>query len=254
MAQIMMTVQYDGTNYSGWQRQKRENTIQTVIEESLSKILKTQIKIRGAGRTDAGVHALGQVASFKGEIKMSLDILKKALNHLLPKDIRVIDLKEVEPDFHPQYSAKRKSYIYFICLDEECSCFINRYVWHYPRKVDLKLMEYSLKLFKGTVDFTAFSGSTDVKNKIRTVYNFSLQSFNELCFMDMKVQGNFIKLRIEADGFLKYMVRNIIGCIVEIGNGRLNSEDIKEALKSGKRPSSMQTAPPNGLFLERIVY
>lgn len=249
-----MTIQYDGTNYFGWQSQKKAQTIQAKIEESLHKIFKKKIKIRGAGRTDAGVHALGQVATFKAEPKMSLEVLKKVLNSLLPDDIKITDMQKVEDSFHPQYSVKRKSYIYYLCLDEECSCFIQRYVWHYPRKLNLSLMENAICLFKGMKDFTAFSGSSDVKNKIRTVYDFTMQSLTKLCFMDMCLNGNFIKFRIEADGFLRYMIRNLVGCIVEIGKGNLSIESIQEAFESGKRPSPMQTAPPNGLFLEKVIY
>lgn len=254
MTNIKMTIQYDGTNYFGWQRQKRGQTIQATIEECLRKIFQREIKIRGAGRTDAGVHALGQVATFKAELKMSLGVLKKVLNSLLPDDIKITDIEKVEDSFHPQYSVKRKSYIYYLCLDEECSCFIQRYVWHYPWKLDLFLMEEALSLFKGTKDFTAFSGSTDVKNKIRTVYDFTMQPFTNLCFLDMFMIGNFIKIRIEADGFLKYMVRNLVGCIVEIGKGKLRIEAVQKAFESGKRPSTMQTAPSNGLFLEKVIY
>lgn len=249
-----MIVQYDGTRYSGWQRQKKGGDIQTVIEKVISKIFKRDIKIRGAGRTDAGVHALGQVASFKADVKMPLIALKKVLNSLLPEDIRIVSLEEVDESFHPQYSVKKKSYIYYVCFDEECSCFIKRYVWHYPRQLNLQLMKEAVFLFKGTMDFTAFSGSTDVKNKIRTVYDFAIQSLSELHFMDIKLDGNFIKFRIEADGFLRYMVRNIVGCMIELGRGRLSYEQIKRAIDSRERPKPLQTAPASGLFLERIFY
>lgn len=254
MTHIKMIVQYDGTRYYGWQRQKKGGDIQTVIEKAISKIFKRDIKIRGAGRTDAGVHALGQVASFKADLKMPLSSLKKVLNSLLPEDIRIVSLEEVDESFHPQYSVKKKSYVYYVCLDEECSCFIKRYVWHYPRPLDLSLMKEAVSLFKGTIDFTAFSGSTNVKNKIRTVYDFTIQFLSELYFMDMKIKGNFIKFRIEADGFLKYMVRNIVGCMIELGRGRLTYEQIKKAINRKERPKPLQTAPSSGLFLERIFY
>ncbi|MGB9711257.1 MAG: tRNA pseudouridine(38-40) synthase TruA [Thermodesulfovibrio sp.] len=254
MVNVKMTIQYDGSNYSGWQRQKKELSIQAVIEGALSKIFQTEIKIRGAGRTDAGVHAIEQVATFKANVKMPLSSLKKALNSLLPPDIRVIEVEEVVAEFHPQYSVKRKSYVYYLCIDEQCCCFIQRYVWHYPRKLNLSLMEESLSLFKGTRDFTAFSGSTEVKNKVRTVYDFTMQRLDNFCFMDMNMSGNFIKFRIEADGFLRFMVRNIVGCIVEVGREKLSIESINEAFITGKRPSRMQTAPSRGLFLEKIYY
>ncbi|GAB6182306.1 tRNA pseudouridine(38-40) synthase TruA [Thermodesulfovibrio hydrogeniphilus] len=254
MANIMMTIQYDGTNYLGWQRQKKGNAVQAKIEEALSEIFKKEIKIRGAGRTDAGVHALSQVASFKEALKLPLYILKKAVNSLLPSDIRVINIQEVDDTFHPRFSAKRKSYIYYLYNDEECSCFIQRYVWHYKRKLNLSAMQDAARLFIGCHDFTAFSGSTDVKDKVRTIYDLSVEPVESLCFLDMEIRGSFLKFRIEADGFLKYMARNIVGCLVEVGRGGLSMDNIQEAINTGKRPNPLRTAPPQGLFLEKITY
>lgn len=254
MRHIKLTIQYDGTAYHGWQRQKKRPTVQSVIEEKLSEILKTQIKVRGAGRTDAGVHALGQVATFKAPIKLSLQTLKKALNALLPKDIRVVSLEEVDENFHPQYDVKKKSYVYYVCTDKECSPFLQRYVWNYTWKVDYQLMKNALPLFIGTKDFSAVSESTEVKNKVRTVFDYTMEIFNEFFLLDIKFEGNFIKFRIEADGFLKYMVRNIVGCTLEIGRGRLMIEQLYEAIKKGVRPTPLQTAPAHGLFLEKIFY
>lgn len=254
MAHVKMTIQYDGSNYFGWQRQKKTQTIQAKIEEALSKIFRREIKIRGAGRTDAGVHALAQVATFKAEFSFDLYILKKALNSLLPFDIKIVEIENVEKSFHPQYSAKRKSYIYYLCCDEYCSPFIQRYVWHYGRRLNLSTMQEAQALFIGTHDFTAFSGSTEVKNKIRTVHDLKVELSDKIYFLDMKIEGFFIKFRIEADGFLKYMARNIVGSLVELGRGALSKEAIYEAIERGKRPNPLKTAPPHGLFLERIVY
>ncbi len=254
MANIMMIIQYDGTNYKGWQRQKKGDTVQAKIEEALSEIFKKEIKIRGAGRTDAGVHALCQVASFKEDLKLPLYILKKAINSMLPSDIRVINIQEVDENFHPRFSAKRKSYVYYLCNDEDCSCFIQRYVWHYKKKLDLSAIKEAAELFIGCHDFTAFSGSTDVKDKVRTIYNLSVEPVESLYFLDMKIRGSFLKFRIEADGFLKYMVRNIVGCLVEVGRGGLSIDNIQEALNTGRRPNPLRTAPPRGLFLEKIFY
>jgi tRNA pseudouridine38-40 synthase len=254
MSKIKMAIEYDGTNYRGWQRQKKGKSIQATIEEVLSKILKSDIKIRGSGRTDAGVHALGQVATFNFDLKFSLDILKKAINANLPPDIRVVDLEEVDESFHPQYDVKKKSYIYYLCIDEDCSCFLKRYVWHYPIKLDLSIMNQAKEILIGTMNFQSFSGSTDVKNKIRTVYQINLEFLNKLSFMDMELKGSFIKFRIEADGFLKYMARNIVGFLIEIGRGALTIDTVKETIKKGERPTPLRTAPPQGLFLERIVY
>lgn len=254
MSQIKMTIQYDGTNYYGWQRQKKGQTIQGKIEECLTKIFKKKIKIRGAGRTDAGVHAIGQVATFKFDINFQLYILKRALNALLPPDIRIMDIEEVDDNFHPQYSVKSKSYIYYLCYSEYCSPFIQRYVWHYGKTLSISGMREAKKLFIGTHDFTPFSGSTAVKDKVRTIYNLTVEPANKLYFLDMTIKGSFIKFRIEADGFLKYMARNIVGALVELGRGKLTEEKIKEAIKKLKKPNPLRTAPAHGLFLEKIVY
>lgn len=254
MANIKMTIQYDGSNYFGWQRQKQQQTIQAKIEEALSRIFKKEIKIRGAGRTDTGVHALAQVATFKADFNFDLYILKKVLNSLLPFDIKVIEMENVEKSFHPQYAIKRKSYIYYLCCDEYCSPFIQKYVWHYGRTLNISFMREVKEMFIGTHDFTAFSGSTEVKNKIRTIYALTIETSDNLHFLDMTMKGSFIKFGVEADGFLKYMTRNIIGSLVELGRGALSKETINEAIKKGKRPNPLRTAPPQGLFLERIVY
>lgn len=254
MARIKLTIQYDGTNYLGWQRQKKGQTIQAKIEEVLGKIFKGEIKIRGAGRTDAGVHALGQVATFNWDFNFPINKLKKAMNSLLPSDIRIIDVEETNESFHPQYSVKKKSYLYYICYDEYCNPFFQRYFWHYERRLNLYLMEESKKLFLGTKDFTPFSGSNEVKDRVRTVYSLTIEPSEELYFLDMTIKGSFVKIRIEADGFLKYMVRNIVGCLVEVGRGGLTNRAIEDAIKNGRRPNPLRTAPPQGLFLEKIIY
>lgn len=249
-----MTIQYDGTNYFGWQRQKKGPTIQAQIEESLRKIFKKEIKIRGAGRTDAGVHALAQIATFKVDLNFPLHNLKKALNALLPSDIKVTEVEEFDKNFHPQYSVKSKSYVYYLYQNEYCSPFIQRYVWHYVKELNLNAIQKAKELFIGKFDFTAFSGRTTVKDKVRTVYSLTVEPSDTIYFLDMKIKGNFIKFRIEANGFLKYMARNIVGALVELGKERLTEETLKEALTTGNRPNSLRTAPPQGLFLERIIY
>lgn len=254
MKNYKMSIQYDGTDYFGWQRQKKHRSVQATIEEALSKILKVETKIRGAGRTDAGVHALEQVATFRGELNISLENLKKALNSLLPPSIRVFHIEEVDSTFHPQYSAKRKSYVYYLCNHSLCSPFLMRYVWNLSWKLNLQDMQKATKHFIGRADFSAFSGSTDVKDKVRTIFEISIEPTSKLNFLDMAFQGNFLKFRIEADGFLKYMARNIVGVLVEIGRGALEENAIIEAFRDGIRPTPLRTAPPQGLFLEKIYY
>lgn len=254
MTHLKLTIQYDGTNYYGWQRQKKGQTIQSKIEEVLSEIFKKDIKIRGAGRTDAGVHALGQVATFKTVLNFPLSNLRRALNSLLPSDIRILEIEEVDKDFHPQYSVKRKSYLYYVLNDDYCSPFIHRYVWHMREKIDLSKVFKSKHLFEGRRDFTPFCGSTEIKDKIRTVYSLTVELLDRIHFLDMHLRGRFIKFRIEADGFLKYMVRNIVGALIELGAGRLHEDAIIEAFNLGKRPNPLRTAPAKGLFLEKICY
>lgn len=254
MKNYKMTIQYDGTDFYGWQRQRNQRSVQSTIEDALSKILRRETKIRGAGRTDAGVHALEQVATFRGEVTFPLENLKKVLNSILPNSIRVLNIEEVDQTFHPQYSAKMKSYVYYICNESVCSPFLARFTWHIDFSLNIQSMQWVSKLFQRSADFSAFSGSTEVKNRVRTVYEVTVEPSERLCFLDIDLAGNFIKFRIVADGFLRYMARNIVGALVEIGRGSITEQAIIVALTEGVRPSPLRTAPPQGLFLERIYY
>ncbi len=253
MKKIKLIIEYDGTAYQGWQKQKKGLTIQGIIEDRLKIITGKQIKVIAASRTDAGVHALGQVVTFLTEFDNKK--IKKALNALLPKDIRVIDSVEVDSSFHPRFDAKKKIYFYIISNQRETSAFLYRYSWLVPYPLKIPYMIKASEVLIGKHDFSSFKGSgSSIKNNIREIFSLTIEKLNEIEFMSVDIKGNFLKIRIEADGFLRHMARNIVGTLIEIGRERISVSHMKNILESCDRRLAGQTAPPHGLFLERIVY
>lgn len=255
MKKIKLLLEYDGTAYQGWQIQKRGTTIQGIIEEGVLKITGERSKVIGASRTDAGVHALGQVAAFRTESRLEPETIRRALNALLPQDIRVLEVSEVDDSFHPRYSAVKKGYFYIIANQRESSAFLHRYTWMVQQPLRLKSMIEAAQVLIGIHDFSSFRGAGgSSRNPVREVFSLGIERFKRLDFMTTSIKGEFIKIRIEANGFLRHMVRNIGGTLVEIGRGKIPADRIEEILKSHNRRLAGPTAPPNGLFLERIVY
>ncbi len=255
MKKFKLLLEYDGTAYQGWQVQENRLTIQGVIEDRIFKITGEQSRVIGASRTDAGVHALGQVAAFRTESRFAPETIKKALNALLPQDIRVLDASKVDDSFNPRDSAVKKSYFYIIANQRESSAFLYRYAWLVQQQLNLKSMIDAAQVLIGTHDFSSFRGTgSSTKNPVREVFSLSIERFEKLDFMTASLDGKFIKLRIEANGFLRHMVRNIVGTLVEIGRGRFTADRIKEILESYDRKLAGPTAPAIGLSLERIVY
>jgi len=269
MRNIKLFIQYDGTNYSGWQIQasgverqalsakgkKNIITIQGLLQEAIKKITGEDVKLIGAGRTDAGVHAIEQVASFKTLSNLPADIIKRALNATLPDDIRILNACDAELDFHPRYNAKSKIYFYIISNSHVISPFLYRYAWKIPHKLNFEKMKLASEFLKGMHDFSAFRASgCSAKNPVRTVFDISIERSDSIHFIDIPFAGNFLKIRIEADAFLRHMVRNIVGTIVEIGKGKIKSENIREIINSKDRRLAGPTAPARGLFLEKINY
>jgi tRNA pseudouridine38-40 synthase len=255
MKKFKLLLEYDGTAYQGWQVQENRLTIQGVIEDRIFKITGEQSRVIGASRTDAGVHALGQVAAFRTESRFDPETIKKALNALLPQDIRVLDTSEVDDSFNPRDSAVKKSYFYIIANQRESSAFLYRYTWIIQQPLELKSMVEAAQVLIGEHDFSSFRGTgSSTKNPVREVFSLSIERFEKLDFMTASLDGKFIKLRIEANGFLRHMVRNIVGTLVEIGRGRFTADRIKEILESHDRKLAGPTAPARGLSLERIVY
>lgn len=255
MRKMKLLIEYDGTAYYGWQVQKNKPTIQKIIEENILRITGEKSKLISAGRTDAGVHALGQIAAFKTQSMLEPKTMRKALNSLLPHDIRILNVSEVNNAFHPRYDAIKKSYFYIISNQREMSAFLYKYTWRVPHNLELASMKKALQVLIGEHDFSAFQGTgSDVKDPIRNIFSINIERLRSLEFMTNCLAGNFIKIRIEANGFLRHMVRNIVGTLVEIGRGRSSSQEMKSILKSRNRKLAGPTAPSNGLFLERIVY
>lgn len=254
---IKLICQYDGSNYSGWQIQKREKTIQGIIENEVYSVTGERTRVTGAARTDAGVHALAQVAAFRTESKLEPDVLLRALNANLPHDIRVIDAMECLSDFHPRYSAKSKTYSYIISRPGPYSVFLRRYSWQMPYQLsrNVIVMKEAAGYFIGKHDFSSFRATgCSSRNPIRTIINIEISEFSSIDFMSFKFNAPVIKISIEADAFLRHMARNIVGTLVEVDRGRFSPASIKEMLELKDRRLSGPTAPAQGLFLEKIEY
>lgn len=247
MRNIKLTIEYDGTNYHGFQTQdapKRLPTIQDHLEAALSKITKEDIKINGSGRTDAGVHARGQVVNFLTNCTIAIERVVDALNSTLPFDIVVLKAEEVNVDFHARYSAKRKTYQYFIFNRRTRDAFSYKYSHHIPWKLDLVAMVEAAKYIIGTHDFTTFKASgSSVKDNVRTVIDLKLEQ-----------TGPMIIIEITANGFLYNMVRIIVGTLIKVGSGKLQPDDVKTIIAKKDRKLAGLTAPPNGLVLKSVEY
>jgi len=255
MKKIRLLIEYDGAAYHGWQVQKDEMTIQGVIEDRVSRITGLRSSVVGASRTDAGVHALGQVAAFRTESRLDGETLKRALNANLPGDIRVLEALAVDDTFHPRKDAVRKTYVYFVTNQRNSPVFLGRYSWLVPQALDMESMEEASQALVGKHDFSAFMGAgSDIKDSVREIYSLDIGKLRGINFMTSCLKGNFIKISMEADGFLRHMVRNVVGTLIEIGRGKVSADMMKEILKSLDRRRAGQTAPANGLFLEGIKY
>ncbi len=238
----MARIAYDGTNYHGFQIQSNGDTIQERIERSLEIIYRRYIRINYAGRTDAGVHALSQYVDFVSPDSIPIKNLRRALNSLLPKDIKVIDLSMVNEDFHSRYSAVYRDYTYFIYNSEVASPFLCRYTWHIPYKVDVESMRRIKSFFEGVKDFRLMANESDDKNCIRHVH-----------FLRIKRFKNFVIIHIRANGFLRGMVRNIVGNLVAYSRNTLKM-DMSDNIIGTKAAIKSRKACANGLFLTKVGY
>ncbi len=239
-----MTLEYVGTHYHGWQIQENAVTIQQVLEEKTGMILNENVRLVGAGRTDSGVHALGQVAHFKTENPLYVKKIFNGLNSLLPWDISILEIQEVDLSFHSRKDAKRKEYFYQIWNGRRLSPFLSPFVVHIPYSLNVEAMKESAKVFQGKHDFTSFSPSKSiVHNKVRNVSHSEIEK-----------DGEMIKYRIIADGFLHHMVRTIVGTIINVGKEKIPAEKIAEIIQGKDRRMAGFVAPARGLFLEKIYY
>lgn len=240
-----LIIEYDGTEYQGWQRQKNGCTIQEVIENAINIMTGKKVSLTGSGRTDAGVHALAQTANFHCNTELGPEMFQKGLNSLVPDDIVIKECCLVDDKFHARYDAKSKTYRYKILNQRLNSAISRRYVWHIRKTLDLEAMRSAIRYILGTHDFKAFEGSGSPRsNTIRTVINAAL----------VEADQNNLSFQIEANGFLRYMVRNIIGTLVEVGLGKITPDDFKTILLSRDRNRAGATTPPHGLFLVNVKY
>jgi len=235
-------VSYDGTDYHGWQRQPEKKTIQGTLEEALLEIASKKVNVIGSGRTDAGVHAQGQTAHFNANLRLSNKDIFRALNSILPDDIRIISIQKAAKDFHARKMAKSKVYQYRILNSLNFSPFIFRYVLHWPYHLDIKMMKEAASLFVREADFTPFSS------------NRLLYPIRKITRSDIKKKGSEIIYTVEANGFLRYMVRTIVGTLLEIGKGKMPPEKIEEIFKEKKRSLISPTARAKGLCLMKVKY
>lgn len=255
MRHIKLTIQYDGTSYAGWQVQNDKITIQGLLEKAANTVTGESMRITGAARTDAGVHALEQVAVFKTDSDLEAGIFIRALNVNLPDDIRVTDAVECEPDFHPRYDAKNKTYSYLISRTGAYSVFLKRYSWSIPYKLNCDAMKAAADYLIGAHDFACFRASgCGSKHPVRTIHRIEISEMSSVEFIGFQFNAPVIKISVTANAFLRHMARNMVGTLMEIGRGKCSPFRMKEILESGDRRLAGKAAPACGLFLERINY
>lgn len=237
-------VAYDGTRFCGWQYQNPPlKTVQGELMRALKVIAKHRIVVTGSSRTDAGVHSKGLTANFHLRIRIGADSLQKALNTLLPEDIRVVDCEIVDRSFNARFGATSKTYVYRIFFGQVCPPFITRYVTHIPYPLNIPRMRRAVPYFIGEKNFSSFTSDEPEKNRIREVSDFS-----------MRVRGEEIIFTIKGKSFLRYMVRNIVGTVIDVGRGKIKAGDIPAIFRLKDRRRGGQTAPPRGLCLDRVEY
>lgn len=251
MRRIRIAISYDGTDYHGWQVQPGLATVQSVLEAVISEIEGRSVDVAASGRTDAGVHALAQVAAFSIENPIPVDNLRRAMNRLLPRDIRVLSAEEAAADFHPRFDARRKTYEYRIFRGEICSPFERRYVYHHPYPLAVDDMIAAAPLLEGEHDFTAFAASDERDqlgvSKMRTIFCSRLAS-------EKSPEGERLIYRVTGSGFLKHMVRNIVGVLIEVGKGNVDRAGVLARLEPGCGIAAGPASPPRGLFLVGVEY
>lgn len=244
MRNLLMTIQYDGSAYHGWQVQSNALTVQEVFQNAVEKVFRSRLDIKGCSRTDSGVHANMYCVSLKTD--MNIDCLGslRAMNTALPPDIAVIDCREVSSDFHPRYSCKSKEYVYKIYNGSIRNPFLQKYAFHYRYALDAELMDREAQAFLGKHDFSGFcSARSDIEDTVRFVKNVSV-----------KREGDMVLFTVEADGFLYNMVRIMVGTLLFVNEGKIKPGELKDVIESKDRSRAGKTAPPQGLYLNRVNY
>ena len=244
MRNIKLTIEYDGKEFNGWQKQPNKLNIQGEIERAIEHITGEEVELNASGRTDAGVHALGQVANFKTNSNIPIEKFPIALNTNLKKSIRILNAEEVDERFHSRLSCKQKTYRYVINNSEYGTAIYRNMEFCFPQKLDVEAMKKAAKYFEGEHDFKAFKASgTSSKSSVRTIFK-----------AEVKKQGERIYIELTGNGFLYNMVRIISGTLLEVGLGKIKTEQIQEIIESKDRLKAGKTLPPQGLFLIAVNY
>jgi tRNA pseudouridine38-40 synthase len=244
MRTLKITLAYDGTRFVGWQRQAEGESVQGFLEDALARFEGGPVTVHGAGRTDAGVHALGQVASARVTCAHDSATLTRALNANLPEEIRVVSVEDADDSFHARFSASGKTYRYRIRNAPVADPFERLFAWQLPEPLALEAMTHAAAFIVGTHDFRAFrSAGGEVATTVRTVTR-----------SEWRHSGGLLSYEISGDGFLRHMVRAIVGTLVEVGRGWREADELTALLRSGRRSDAGATAPPHGLFLVSVDY
>jgi tRNA pseudouridine38-40 synthase len=244
MPNFKIILEYDGSDFAGWQFQPEQKTLQGELERAIKRTSGEKLRVTASGRTDAGVHALGQVVSFRTDAKLDARAWHGAFNQYLPHTMRAMSVEEVPEDFNARFSAKGKQYEYIVINRKTPSAIRRNYAWHVPYELDYDAMVEASKLFIGCIDFTSFSATdTDAVTFTRT-----------LSRLDMERDGEQIRFTFVSAGFLRHMVRNIVGTLVDVGRGRIAPLDITVILEAKDRKMAGTNAPPQGLYLVKVEY
>jgi len=250
MRNLKFILSYDGSEFFGWQVQPNLPTIQAVLASAIGRITCEKVLPQGSGRTDAGVHAIGQVVTFTTESSVPPPNFVKALNDVLPASVRVLEVEEVAPDFHARHSARAKTYRYRIFRGAICPPFLARYVWHYPYPLDEETMMCAAGLVEGEHDFTSFAAvDPERRREGEPVSNLRRIFLSKWCR-----EGDELIYTVRGSGFLQHMVRNLVGTFILVGKGTLQVEDIARILDARNRTAAGATAPARGLFLVSVEY
>ena len=244
MRSFKVTIEYDGTEFAGFQYQLGQRSVQDEVEKALRHLTGQAVRINGAGRTDSGVHALGQVIGFRAETRIPTDKMAAALNSALPRDIAAVEAEEVDEDFHARFSARSRSYVYIVLNRANRSAVYGRYSWHLASELNLAAMDSAAGRMVGIHDFAAWANDTrETKTTVR-----------EITRSRVRRRGAFVVVSMRASGFLRGMVRNVVGTLVEVGVGKRPQEDIDRITESRRREMAGPSAPPHGLCLTRVEY
>jgi len=252
MRNIKLVIEYDGTNYCGWQTQPNGIAIQEVLEQVIEKVTQQKVSLNGSGRTDSGVHAIGQVASFTTNSSIPSEIFSLAINAFLPNDISVVRSEEVALDFHARFSAKGKTYRYYIWNDKRRSGILSNLTCHIPVALDVDKMHQAAQCFVGQHDFSAFMAQgSSIKTTVREIYSAKVFQVTNPFGDEI---GKMICIELTGSGFLYNMVRIIAGTLMEVALCKRSEVQVIEALSKGERTMAGQTMPPEGLFLYEVIY